>query len=188
MSINFGDLSRGLVIELDGQPWQIMDYERHKMQQRAPVTRIKLKNLESGAVVERTFQRYDTQFSLADMDTRETQFLYTDGEVYYFLDQETFDQYEITKEILSSTLDYLKELTFVEVVFYKGAVININLPTHVQLQVTDTPPAFKGDTAQGGTKPATLETGLRINVPMFITPGTVVRVDTRTGSYTERVS
>ena len=188
MSINFGDLSRGLVIELDGQPWQIMDYERHKMQQRAPVTRIKLKNLESGAVVERTFQRYDTQFSLADMDTRETQFLYTDGEVYYFLDQETFDQYEITKEILSSTLDYLKELTFVEVVFYKGAVININLPTHVQLQVTDTPPAFKGDTVQGGTKPATLETGLRINVPMFITPGTVVRVDTRTGSYTERVS
>jgi elongation factor P len=188
MSINFGDLSRGLVIELDGQPWQIMDYERHKMQQRAPVTRIKLKNLLSGAVLERTFQRYDTQFSLADMDTRETQFLYTDGEVYYFLDQETFDQYEITKEILSGTLDYLKELTFVEVVFYKGAVININLPTHVQLEVTDTPPAFKGDTAQGGTKPATLETGLRINVPMFITPGTVVRVDTRTGSYTERVS
>ena len=188
MSINFSDLSRGLVIELDGQPWQIMEYERHKMQQRAPVTRIKLKNLLSGAVVERTFQRYDTQFSLADMDTRETQFLYTDGEVYYFLDQETFDQYEITKEILSGSLDYLKELTFVEVVFYKGAVININLPTHVQLQVTDTPPAFKGDTAQGGTKPATLETGLRINVPMFITPGTVVRVDTRTGSYTERVS
>jgi elongation factor P len=188
MSINFGDLSRGLVIELDGQPWQIMDYERHKMQQRAPVTRIKLKNLLSGAVVERTFQRYDTEFSLADMANRETQFLYTDGQVYYFLDQETFDQYELTKEILSGALDYLKEQMFVEVVFYKRSVINVNLPTHVQLQVTDTPPAFKGDTAQGGTKPATLETGLRINVPMFITPGTVVRVDTRTGAYTERVS
>ncbi len=188
MSINFSDLSRGLVIELDGQPWQIMDYERHKMQQRAPVTRIKLKNLLSGAVVERTFQRYDTEFSLADMDNREAQFLYTDGEFYYFLDQETFDQHELTKDILSGTLDYLKEQMMVEVVFYKGAVINVNLPTHVELQVAETPPAFKGDTAQGGTKPATLETGLRVNVPMFITPGTIVRVDTRTGAYTERVT
>ena len=188
MSINFGDLSRGLVIELDGQPWQIMEYERHKMQQRAPVTRIKMKNLLSGAVVERTFQRYDTQFSLADMDTREAQYLYTDGEFYYFLDQVTFDQYELTKEVLANTLNYLTEQLMVEVVFYKGNVININLPPHVALKVAETPPAFKGDTAQGGNKPATLETGLRINVPMFITPGTVVKVDTRTGAYTERVS
>ena len=188
MSINFGDLSRGLVIELDGQPWQVMDYERHKMQQRAPVTRIKLKNLLSGAVVERTFQRYDTEFSVADMDNRQAQYLYTDGEFFYFLDQETFDQYELTKELLGSTLDYLKEQMVVEVVFYKGSAINVNLPIHVDLEVTETPPAFRGDTAQGGTKPATLETGLRVNVPMFITPGTVVRVDTRTGAYTERVS
>jgi elongation factor P len=188
MTMNFGDLSRGLVIELDGQPWQVMDYERHKMQQRAPVTRIKLKNLLSGAVVERTFQRYDTEFSLADMDNRQAQYLYTDGEFYYFLDQETFDQHELTRELLGSTLDYLKEQMIVEVVFYKGSAININLPTHVELSVTDTPPAFRGDTAQGGTKPATLETGLKVNVPMFITPGTVVRVDTRSGAYTERVS
>jgi elongation factor P len=165
-----------------------MDYERHKMQQRAPVTRIKLKNLLSGAVVERTFQRYDTEFSLADMDNRQAQYLYTDGEFYYFLDQETFDQHELTRELLGSTLDYLKEQMIVEVVFYKGSAININLPTHVELSVTDTPPAFRGDTAQGGTKPATLETGLKVNVPMFITPGTVVRVDTRSGAYTERVS
>ena len=187
MSINFSNLSRGLVIELDGQPWQIMEYERHKMQQRAPVTRIKMKNLLSGTVVERTFQRYDTEFSLADMDNRSAQCLYTDGEFYYFLDQETFDQYELTKELLGSTLDYLKEQTIAEVVFYKGSAINVNLPTHVDLEVTETPPAFRGDTAQGGTKPATLETGLRVNVPMFITPGDVVRVDTRTGAYTERV-
>ena len=188
MSINFSDLSRGLVIELDGQPWQVMDYERHKMQQRAPVTRIKMKNLISGAVVERTFQRYDTAFSLADIDNRSTQYLYTDGEFYYFLDQETFDQYELTKQLLGATLDYLSEQMIVEVVFFKGKAINVNLPTHVDLKVKETPPAFKGDTAQGGNKPATLETGLRINVPMFITPGTVVRVDTRTGAYTERVS
>ncbi len=188
MSINFGDLSRGLVIELDGQPWQIMDYERHKMQQRAPVTRIKMKNLLSGAVVERTFQRYDTQFSIADMSNRPTQYLYTDGEFYYFFDQESFDQYELTKELLGSSLDYLKEQMMVEVVFYKGSAISVNLPTHVELTVVETPPSFRGDTAQGGTKPATLETGLRVTVPMFITQGTVIRVDTRTGAYTERVN
>lgn len=188
MSINFGDLSRGLVIELDGQPWQVMDYERHKMQQRAPVTRIKMKNLLSGAVVERTFQRYDTEFSIADMSNRPTQYLYTDGEFYYFLDQETFDQYELTKELLGANLDYLKEQMMVEVVFYKGTAISVNLPTHVELEVVETPPSFKGDTAQGGTKPATLETGLRVTVPMFITQGTVIRVDTRTGAYAERVS
>ena len=188
MSINFGDLNRGLVIELESQPWQVMDYERHKMQQRAPVTRIKLKNLLTGAVLERTFQNYHTAFSLADMDNRQAQFLYNDSEFYYFLDQGTFDQYELTKEVLSGSLEYLKEQMVVEVVFYKGAAINITLPTHVDLAVKDTPPSFRGDTAQGGSKPATLETGLRISVPMFITPGSIVRVDTRTGTYTERVS
>jgi elongation factor P len=188
VSINFGDLNRGMVIELEGQPWQIMDYERHKMQQRAPVTRIKMKNLISGAVVERTFQRYDTQFTVAEVDNRQTQYLYTDGNYFYFLDQETFDQYDLTREQLGSSLGYLKENMMVELVFYKGNPINLNLPIHVELEVTETPPAFRGDTAQGGNKPATLETGLKINVPMFITPGTVVRVDTRTGEYTERVS
>ena len=188
MSINFGDLSRNMVIELDGQPWQVMDYERHKMQQRAPVTRIKMKNLLSGAVVERTFQRYDTDFTVAEIDNRETQYLYTDGSYFYFLDQETFDQYELTRETLGDALNYLKENMMAEMVFYKGSPINVNLPTHVELQVAETPPAFRGDTAQGGNKPATLETGLRINVPMFITPGTIVKVDTRTGQYTERVS
>jgi elongation factor P len=166
----------------------VMDYERHKMQQRAPVTRIKMKNLLSGAVVERTFQRYDTGFTVADIDNRPTQYLYTDGEFYYFLDQETFDQYELTTEILGESLGYLKENANVEVVFYNGAAINVNMPTHVELAVAETAPAFRGDTAQGGNKPATLETGLRINVPMFITPGTVIRVDTRNGSYSERVS
>lgn len=188
MSINFSDLNRGMVIELDGQPWQIMGYERHKMQQRAPVTRIKMKNLISGAVVERTFQRYDTGFTVADIDNRTAQYLYTDGNFFYFLDQETFDQYELTKDDLGETLDYLTENMMVEMVFYKGDAINVNVPTHVDLKVVDTPPAFRGDTAQGGTKPATLETGLKVNVPMFIMPGTVIRIDTRNGEYTERVS
>ena len=188
MSINFSDLSRGLVIELENQPWEVMEYERHKMQQRAPVTRIKMKNLLSGAVIERAFQRYDTGFTLADIDNRPTQFLYTDGSFYYFMDQETFDQYDLTKEILGDSLGYLKELALVDVVLYNGTAISVKMPTHVELEVTDTPPSFRGDTAQGGNKPATLETGLRVNVPMFITPGTIIRVDTRTGEYTERVS
>ena len=187
MSINFGDLNKGMVIELEGQPWQIMDYERHKMQQRAPVTRIKMKSLLSGAVVERTFQRYDTGFELAEVDNRNAQYLYNDTSFFYFLDQETFDQYDLTKEQLGGALDYLKENMIVELIFYKRNPININVPTHVELEVVETPPAFKGDTAQGGSKPATLETGLRINVPMFITPGTTIKVDTRTGEYTERV-
>jgi elongation factor P len=188
MSISFSDLSKGLIIELEEQPWEIMDYERHKMQQRAPVTRIKLKNLLTGAVVERTFQRYTTEFSLADIVDREAQYLYTDGAFYFFLDQETFDQYELTSKHLAGKLEYLKEQMVVDVVFYKGSPTNVKLPTHVELKVAETSPTFKGDTAQGGTKPATLETGLRVNVPMFITPGTMVRVDTRTGVYTERVS
>jgi len=188
MSINFSDLSKGLVIELDGQPWQVMDYQRHKMQQRAPVTRIKLKNLITGAVVERTFQRYDTAFAVADLDNRQVQYLYTDVEFYYFLDMETYDQHELTKDVLGDTLNYLKEQMMVELVVYNGSAISVNLPTHVDLEVKETPPAFRGDTAQGGNKPATLETGLRVTVPMFITPGTVVRVDTRNGEYTERVS
>ena len=187
MSINFGDLNKGMVIELDGQPWQVMDYERHKMQQRAPVTRIKMKNLLSGSVVERTFQRYDTCFEIAEVDNRQSQYLYNDTTFYYFLDQETFDQYDLTKEQLGDSLDYLKENMIVELIFYKQNPININVPTHVELEVVETPPAFKGDTAQGGNKPATLETGLRLNVPMFITPGTIIKVDTRTGEYAERV-
>ena len=122
------------------------------------------------------------------MDNRQAQYMYTDGTFYHFLDQENYEQYELTKELLAAYLDYLKEQMIIELVFYKGNPIALNLPTHVELEVKDTPPAFRGDTAQGGNKPATLETGLRINVPMFITPGTMVRVDTRTGEYTERVS
>ena len=187
MSINFGDLSKGMVIELENQPWQIMDYERHKMQQRAPVTRIKMKNLISGAVVEKTFQRYDTAFTEAEVDNREAQFLYTDTNYYYFLDQETFEQHELTKEQLGNSLDYLTENMMIELFFYKGSPLNVILPTPVQLKVIDTPPAFKGDTPHGGNKPATLETGLKINVPMFVTPGTIVKVDSRNGEYIERV-
>ena len=144
MSINFGDLNKGMVIELENQPWQVMDYERHKMQQRAPVTRIKMRNLINGTVIERTFQRYDTAFSIAEVDNRETQYLYTDGSNYYFMDQETFDQHELTPEQLGDALGYLTESMMVELVFYKGNPINVNLPIHVELEVVDTSAGFQG--------------------------------------------
>ena len=112
-----------------------------------------MRNLISGTVIERTFQRYDTAFSIAEVDNRETQYLYTDGSGYYFMDQETFDQHELTADQLGDALGYLTESMMVELVFYKGNPINVNLPIHVELEVVDTPPAFKGDTAQGGNKP-----------------------------------
>ncbi len=186
MTINFGDLRRGVAIEVDGQPYEVVDYERHKMQQRAPVTRLKLKNMRDGKVIERTFQSYTTEFSLAQVDTKPAQYLFSDGRFYTFMDMETYDQYPLTREQLGGTVSYLREETVVDVVFYNGQVIDIRLPTFVELKVTDTPPGFKGDTAQGGTKPATLETGVSIQVPLFISNGETVRIDTRSGEYIER--
>ncbi len=186
MTINFGDLRRGVAIEVDGQPFEVMDYERQKMQQRAPVTRLKLRNLRDGHVIERTFQSYTTEFSLAQVEERPAQYLYTDGRFYNFMDMESYEQYQLTADQLGEVVRYLKEETVVDLIYFKDDMINIRLPTFVDLKVADTPPGFKGDTAQGGTKPATLETGLIVQVPMFITNGEKVRVDTRNGDYIER--
>ena len=186
MSINFGDLRKGLTIELEGQPYEVVDYERHKMQQRAPVTRLKLRNLRDGKVIERTFQNYTTEFSLAQVEAKPTQYLYSDGRFYNFMDMESYDQYQLTKEQLGDVVNYLKEEAVVDMVFYNDDIINVRMPTFVDLEVTETPPGFKGDTAQGGTKPATLETGLIVQVPLFISNGEKIRVDTRNGQYTER--
>ena len=186
MSINFGDLRKGVAIELDGQAYEVVDYERHKMQQRAPVTRLKLRNLRDGKVIERTFQNYTTEFSLAQVDSRPAQFLYSDGQFYNFMDMESYDQYQLTKEQLEDVVSYLKEETVLDVMYFNEQVINVRLPTFVDLEVVETPPGFKGDTAQGGSKPATLETGLIVQVPMFINSGEKVRVDTRSGEYIER--
>ena len=186
MTINFGDLRRGVAIEVDGQPFEVVDYERQKMQQRAPVTRLKLRNLRDGRMIERTFQSYTTEFSLAQVEERPAQYLYTDGRFYNFMDMESYDQYQLTRDQLGDVVQYLKEETVVDLIYFKEDMINIRLPTFVDLEVVDTPPGFKGDTAQGGTKPATLETGLTVQVPMFITNGEKVRVDTRSGDYIER--
>ncbi len=186
MSINFGDLRKGLAIEVDGQPYEVMDYERHKMQQRAPVTKIKMRNMRDRKVIERTFQAYTTEFSVADVEERPAQFLYTDGQFFNFMDMETYDQYQLNADQLGDAVRYLKEGTVIALLYFKGSLLNLKLPTFVELQVAESPPGLKGDTAQGGTKQATLETGLSIQVPLFIQPGQKIKVDTRTGDYIER--
>ena len=187
-TLNFGDLRKGLAIEIDGQPYEVMDYTRHKMQQRAPVTRVKVKNLLSGSVTEKTFQAYETSFTPADVSSATTQYLYFDGEFYNFMDLETYDQHQLTREQIGDSINYLKEEVTLEISFFSGKIIGVKLPTFVDLQVTDSPPGLKGDTAQGGTKPATLETGHSLNVPLFVNEGETIKVDTRNGQYVERVT
>ncbi|MCZ6866173.1 MAG: elongation factor P [Dehalococcoidia bacterium] len=187
-TIGFGDLRKGMTIEIDGQPYEVMDYTRHKMQQRAPVTRVKVRNLLNGSVTEKTFQAYETSFTPADVDIRPSQYLYSDGEFFHFMDLETYDQYQLTRAQIGDNISYLKEEITLEISFYKGGIIGTKLPTFVELKVTDSPPGLKGDTAQGGTKPAILETGHSLNVPLFIHEGETIKVDTRNGQYVERVT
>ena len=187
MTVSWGDLRKGMTLEIDGNPYEVVEYERAKMQQRAPVTRMRLRDLRSGRIVEKTFQGYRTDWTLADVQTRPAQYLYYDGHDYILMDLENFEQYHLGPEHLGESAGYLKENMEVEMVFYKGEPINVRLPFFVDLKVVETPPGVKGDTAQGGTKPATLETGITIQVPLHINSGDTIKVDTRTGEYLERV-
>ena len=186
MTIGFSELRRGIAIEVDGQPYEVMEYTRHKMQQRAPVIRVKLRNILDGKVIERAFQSYTNTFTLADVEYIPAQYLYNDGQFYHFMSTENYEQFEMTKEQLDNNILYLKDGMETEIMFYKGRATSVKLPISVELQVTDSPPGLKGDTAQGGTKSATLETGLTLQVPLFINNGDVIKVDTRTGEYQER--
>lgn len=188
MVIGVGDLRRGLTIELDGQPYQVIEHSTHKMQQRAPVVKLKLKELRSGRSIERSYNGYDVKLTRAEVEQRLSQYIYQDGELYYFMDTESFDQFPLTREQLGDGINYLVDQMELEVLFFKEQPIAVELPTFVELEVTDTPPGVKGDTASGATKPATLETGLAVNVPFFINIGDKVRVDTRSGQYLERAS
>ena len=188
MVVNFGELRRGMTIEMDGQPYQVVEYSSHKMQQRAPVIRLRLRELRTGRSVERTFNGYDVKLNLAEVEHRPAQYMYQDREMYYFMDTASYEQFPITAEQLGDALNYLVDQMELEVVFYKSQPIAVDLPTFVELKVVDTPPSARGDTAQGSTKPARLKTGLTVNVPFFVNNGDLIRVDTRTGQYLERVS
>ncbi|MCH8865175.1 MAG: elongation factor P [Chloroflexi bacterium] len=182
--ISGGELRKGILIELDDKLYQVVEYQHVKMK-RTALAKVKLRDLNAGHIVERSFQT-DEKLTRARLDVRQMQYLYNDGGLYYFMDQENFEQMPLTEKQLDEVLKYLKDGTTVEVSSYKGEVVDIELPITVELEVTKTDPGFKGDTATGGTKSATLETGFTVQVPLFVNEGDVLKIDTRNGSYLER--
>ncbi len=187
MTIGYGDLRKGMAIELDGEPYMVVDYERSKMQQRAPTMRIRFREIRTGRVLDRSFSGYDVKLTPADVERRSAQYIYDEDDLCYFMDTESYDQFPLLKEQISQELNYLKEEMTVDLIFYEDNPISLELPITVDLQVVDSPPGLKGDTATGATKPATLETGLLIQVPLFVNEGEYVKVDTRNASYLSRV-
>ena len=187
MTLSYGELKKGMPIALDGEPYAVVDYERTKMQQRAPVMRIRFRSLRTGRIVDRTFNGFDVKFTVADVERRKAEYIYQDGELYYFMDNETFEQFPLNADQISDSLPYMIEQTAVDLILYQDEPISIEIPLNVDLKVTDTDPGFKGDTATGGSKPATVETGLVVQVPLFIDIGETIRIDTRTGEYAGRV-
>ena len=182
-----GELRKGIAIELDGQLYYVLDYQHIKMGRGSAQVRLRLRDVRAGHTIERTFQASD-KFQRVRLDHHPVQYLYNDGDLYYFMDQDTFEQYSLSPQQLGDALHYLKENQELEILTHGEDPIGVELPTSVELQVAETGPGFKGDTAQSGNKPAKLETGVVVQVPLFVNNGDMVKVDTRTGAYLERVS
>ena len=180
-----GDFKNGVTFELDGSVLQVVEFQHVKPGKGAAFVRTKLKNVITGAVTERTFSPTD-KFEPARIERKEMQYSYNDGDLYYFMDMETFDMMPLNSDVLPDSFKFVKEEMMCKIVSYKGKVFSVEPPTFVELKVVDTEPGFKGDTATGTTKPATLETGAVIKVPLFIDVDTMIRIDTRTGEYLER--
>jgi elongation factor P len=185
--IDAGDLRPGTTVERNGELLQVLDYAHVKMGRGSAIVRTKFRNLNSGSVVEETF-RPEEKFARARIDRKEAQYLYKDGDSYMVMDIATYDQYPVSGETLGEAVRWLKENDNLFLLMYDGRVIGVELPIAVELEVTYTEPGFKGDTATGGTKPATVETGASVDVPLFVGTGERIRIDTRTGRYMERVS
>ena len=184
--ISTGELRKGVAIELDGDLWQILDYHHIKMGRGSAQVRITLRNIKRGQTVERSFQA-GAKWPRAQMDRRPVQFMYSDGSDYHFMDNDTYDQFSLTAAQLGDAVSYLKDGMTLDRTSYQGETIGVELPVTVDLRVASTEPGFAGDTAQGARKPAKLETGLVVQVPLFVNQGETIRVDTRTGAYLERV-
>ena len=183
--ITAGDFKKGITIEWDGGVWNIVDFQHVKPGKGAAFVRTKIKNIMTGAVVERSFNPTD-KMPRAIVETKEMQYVYNDGELYYFMDTETYEQIPLNKDQVEDAIPYVKEGTNVTVKFFKGSAFSVAAPNFVEMEVIDTEPGFKGDTATNATKPAVLETGAEIKVPLFIEEGEMVIVDTRTGEYLSR--
>ena len=184
--ISAGEFRNGTTFEMDSQVFKIVEFQHVKPGKGAAFVRTKLKNVMTGAVLERTFNPTE-KVQEAQIERKDMQYLYSDGEMYYFMDNEKYEQLPIGKDDLGDTLNYLTDNMMVKVVSYKGKVFGVEPPIFVELEVTYTEPGFKGDTSTGATKPATLQTGYVVNVPLFVNIGDKVRIDTRTGEYMERV-
>ena len=183
--VSAGDFKKGLTIEIDGQVWMIVDFQHVKPGKGAAFVRTKIKNVMTGNVLERTFSPTD-KFPKAMVERKDMQYLYSDGDLYYFMDTETYYQLPLNKDKVEDALPYMIENMNVTIKFFKGEAFSVEPPNFVVLQVTETEPGFKGDTATAGNKPAIVETGAKIMVPLFVNTGDSIRIDTRTGEYMER--
>lgn len=183
--ISAGDFRNGITFELDGNVFSIVEFQHVKPGKGAAFVRAKIKNVITGAVTERTFNPND-KYPTAFIERRDMEYLYNDGNLYYFMDNETYEQVPINADVLGDNFKFVKENTVCKILSYKGNVFGVEPPLFVELLITETDPGFKGDTATNATKPATLETGAEIKVPLFIEQGELIRIDTRTGEYMER--
>ena len=184
--ISAGDFRNGITLEMEGSVYQIIEFQHVKPGKGAAFVRTKLKNIISGGVVEKTF-RPTEKFPQARIDRVDMQYLYSDGDLYYFMNTETYDQIALNDETIGDALKFVKENEMVKVCSHNGNVFAVEPPLFVELGVTDTEPGFKGDTATGATKPATVETGATVQVPLFVETGDKLKIDTRTGEYLSRV-
>ncbi len=181
------DFRNGLKIEYEGEPYLIVEFQHVKPGKGGAFVRTKIKNLLTGRVLDPTFKSGD-KVGKPDMDDKEMQFLYKDGEHYTFMDNTSYEQVMIDSAVVSDAAKWLKENTDTEVMFWNGKPIGVSLPNFVELKITECEPGVRGDTAQGATKPAMLETGASVNVPLFVNEGETIKIDTRTATYVERVS
>ena len=184
--ISAGDFRNGLTIEYEGNVYQIIEFQHVKPGKGAAFVRTKLKNIKSGGVVEKTF-RPTEKCPQAHIERKEMQYLYSDGDLYHFMDVETYDQIALSDDQVGDTLKFVKENEMVKILSHNNEVFAMEPPLFVELEITETEPGFKGDTSTGATKPATVETGALVYVPLFVEIGDVIKIDTRTGEYLSRV-
>ena len=184
--ISAGDFRNGVTLEIEGNVYQILEFQHVKPGKGAAFVRTKLKNIINGGVVEKTF-RPTEKFPAARIDRVDMQYLYSDGDLYHFMNVETFDQIALNSDDVGDSLNFVKEDEMVKICSHSGNVFAVEAPLFVELEIIDTEPGFKGDTATGATKPATVETGAVVNVPLFVEQGNKIKIDTRTGEYLSRV-
>ncbi len=183
--ISAGDFRNGVTFDMDGTVYQIVEFQHVKPGKGAAFVRTKVRNVITGGVVEKTFNPND-KYPTAYIERKEMEYSYSDGDLYYFMDPESYELVPLNKELLGDNFRFVKENMVCRIASYKGNVFGVEPPNFVELQVTKTDPGFKGDTATNATKPATLETGAEVRVPLFIDEGEMIRIDTRTGEYMER--